>query len=251
MKNKFRTYARSGRTEINASLFGSFGLLVVGLILAILVTKTVPKVPAGGWAQKIIYIHVPFAIGSFIAFFFGFVAATVYLINRDRDSSLFSIPTVSFVDMMKAFVEVGFLYSCAVLLTGPLWAKPVWGAFWSFEPRLNTFAIMWSIYAVYFVVTPFIQENTVRRTFQAVWVILGFLTVPMVYLSVKMIPDRQQLHPASDDRNLQSIESMTVLLILAGFFLLFVALSWLRFRMLSMDRYLKWAEREKRVAGSE
>lgn len=244
MKNEIQQSER-GTIGITICLGISLLLVITGLIFAFFITKKVPVTPAGGFAQKIIYVHVPFAIGSFVAFFVGFVCATVFLWKDNSHTPGTSGQNrFQYLDAMRASVEVGFLFSCVVLLTGPLWAKPVWGVFWRFEPRLNTFAIMWIIYAIFLVVPPFLKEERIRQFFQSVWAIIGFFTIPMVYLSVKLIPEHQQLHPSGDRPDMDSPMTLTIFLMMAGMIVLFVVLSHIRYETLQVSRSLKRKKRD-------
>lgn len=197
------------------------------LCMAIIYTPRFPADEFGALAQKIMYLHIPFAIVSFVAFFFGFVAALVFQYKDEK----------TYDDYSRACIEIGFLYSLAVLVTGPLWARPVWGVWWSFEPRLNTFLIMWCIYAGYFLIPPFLDGIEVKEQFRSVMAILGFLMVPVVYYSVDMIAAEFQNHP---QRDLEMASSMvwSIRLVMISLFLLFLCLSWTRFRIFRLKRKL-------------
>lgn len=202
-------------------------LLGVALVMALLYTPLFSEDEFGALAQKIMYLHVPFAIISFVAFFAGFVMALSFLFTDKK----------WYDDFSRACIDVGFLYSLAVLVSGPLWARPVWGVWWSFEPRLNTFLIMWCIYAGYFLLPPFLDGIEVKEKFRSVVAILGFLMIPVVYYSVDMIAAEFQNHP---QRDLELASSMvwTIRLTMISLFLMFLCLSWLRFRIFRLKRKL-------------
>ncbi len=229
----------SDEYQMNASSFETYwnrigipviavlgGLIFAGsLVVGVIYTPMFPKDQFGALAQKIMYLHVPFAIVSFVAFFFGFCSAAWYLYSERN----------WYNDISHSFVEVGFLYSLGVLLSGPLWARPVWGVWWSEEPRLNTFLIMWCLYAVYFLIPPFLQDRNIRERFRGIMAVLGFLTVPLVYYSVDMIAAQKQNHP---QRGLEMEPSMVWTLrgVMLGLFLLMICLSWTRYRVLRLER---------------
>ncbi len=199
-------------------------LFACSLVVGLMYTPLFPKDQFGALAQKIMYLHVPFAIVSFVAFFIGFCLAGGYLFSN----------RVRYNDMSRAFVEVGFLYSAGVLLSGPLWARPVWGVWWSFEPRLNTFLIMWCLYAVYFLIPPFLENRDLRERFRGIMAVLGFLTVPLVYFSVNLIAPEYQNHPRDPD--MVASMAWTLRLTMLSLFFLLICLGWTRYRVLRLNR---------------
>lgn len=150
---------------------GSMVLFVIAFYMAFLFAPTELTM---GHVQRIFYFHVSFAWTSFIAFFVTFAASIAYLITRKR-----------FWDIVAASsVELGVAFCCIILTTGPIWAKPVWGAFWTWDPRLVTTLILLFIYSAYLMLRGAIDEETKRARFSAVLGIIGFLDVPIVYRSV-------------------------------------------------------------------
>ncbi len=199
-------------------------LLMGGLIMSAGYTPSFPKEEYGGLAHKIMYLHVPFAIVSFAGFFLGFCGSVAHLsVGRDV-----------YHDLSRASIEAGFLFSIGVIISGPLWARPVWGVWWSFEPRLNTFLIMFALYAGYFLVPPFLNRLELRDRFRSVLGVINFLTVPMVYLSVHMIDPAKQNHPTNPE--LTGSMTWTLRLNMLTFFLLLLCLGWIRYRTLRMER---------------
>jgi len=220
---------------VPAVVVGAAFVLGGALVLGVLYTPSFPEQKFGALAQKIMYLHVPFAIVSFVAFFIGFCFAVSYLYTERLWHN----------DMSRSFVEGGFLYSIGVLLSGPLWARPVWGVWWSFEPRLNTFLIMWCLYAVYFLIPPFLEDRRIRERFRGIMAVLGFLTVPLVYFSVDMIAAQFQNHP---QRDLEMASSMVWTLrgAMLGLFLLLIGLAWTRYRICRLRR-----KRYRQLIGAE
>jgi heme exporter protein C len=88
--------------------------------------------------------------------------------------------------------EVGVVFTTAVLLTGPLWARPVWGAYWSWDPRLTSYFVLWLLYLSYLVLRSYVAEPARRARYSAVLGIVAFLDVPLVYVSVRWW---RSLHP--------------------------------------------------------
>lgn len=146
--------------------------LVVLVVLALFVA---PEDATQGAAQRIFYIHVPSAWVGFLAFFVVFVASIRFLRTGDR----------RFDDIASASAAVGMIFTTGVLVTGPLWGRPVWGVYWTWDPRLTSFLLLWLIYLSYLVLRGYVAEPERRARYSAVVGIVGFLDVPIVYLSVR------------------------------------------------------------------
>jgi heme exporter protein C len=147
-------------------------------MLAILVGLALgyaPEDAVQGPAQRIFYIHVPSAWIGFLAFFVVFVASIAFLATGDR----------RYDDVASASAEVGVVFTSGVLITGPLWGRPVWGVYWTWDPRLTSFLMLWLIYLSYLVLRGYVPEAARRARYSAVVGIVGFLDVPIVYLSVR------------------------------------------------------------------
>ena len=149
--------------------------LVFGDLLLIGVGPYVETESTMGVVQRIFYFHVPSAMTSFLAFFVAFVASAIYLVTR----------RLFWDNLAHASVEIGVLFCTAVIVTGPLWARPVWGQWWPWEPRLTTTLIMWLIYISYLLLRSYTENRVQRARFCAVLGIVAFLNVPIVFMSVR------------------------------------------------------------------
>ena len=127
-----------------------------------------------GDIQRIFYYHVPSAWTAFLLFFVNFIASIVYLVQRDRRSDAWAL----------ASAEVGVIFCSIVLITGPLWAKPVWGIWWTWDARLTTTLVLWLIYVSYLMLRRFSDSGS-TPTLAAALAIFGFLDVPVVYMSIR------------------------------------------------------------------
>lgn len=128
-----------------------------------------------GHLQKIMYVHVPAAWMSFIAFFLVFVLSIIYLWRRDWRHDL----------LASSAAEVGVIMTAVTLVLGMIWARPTWGVWWTWDPRLTTTAIMLVIYAGYMALRGFVEDPERRGVWSAAVGILSFLNVPVVYMSVR------------------------------------------------------------------
>ena len=135
-----------------------------------------------GPPQRIFYIHVPSAWVAFFAFFLVFVFSIKYLVKRNPDDDI----------RAHACAEAGVVFCTLVLITGPIWARPVWGVWWTWDARLTTTLILWMIYVGYLMLRAYMTEPEQRARFAAVMGIVGFLNVPIVHMSVEWW---RTLHP--------------------------------------------------------
>jgi len=135
-----------------------------------------------GAVQKILYVHAPSAWVAFLAF--GLVAITsgLYLWLRH--------PKLDYIAVSSA--EVGLVFTSVVLITGPLWAKPVWGAYWTWDARLTFTLILWFVYVGYLVLRGALEDRDMRARYSAVLGILGAALVPFIHMSVFMF---RTMHP--------------------------------------------------------
>ena len=136
-----------------------------------------------GDVQRIFYFHVPSAWVSFLAFFIVCIASIAFLRTGKAQWDR----------LAASSAEIGILFITLVLLTGPLWAKPVWNVYWTWDARLTTSLILWLIYIAYMMVRRYTSDPERGAKFAAVFGIIGFLDVPIVYMSIRWW---RTLHPA-------------------------------------------------------
>jgi heme exporter protein C len=136
-----------------------------------------------GAAQKIFYIHVPAAWVAFMAFGLVAVTSAVFLWLRDERLDRFA----------ESSAEVGVVFTTVVLITGPLWAKPVWGTYWAWwDVRLVSTLFLWFIYLAYIVLRGAVESPGLRARYSAILGILGALLIPFIHLSVYLFAT---MHP--------------------------------------------------------
>jgi heme exporter protein C len=140
---------------------------------------------AQGTFGNIFYVHVPIAWTAFILYFFVMICSVFYLINKKNiwDNTAY------------AFAEVGTIFMALVLITGPIWAKPAWGYFWPWEPRLTTSLVLFIIYIGYFMLREFGGSFEQTSKYCSVLGIIAFLNVPLIFISVKFWLPEMQSHP--------------------------------------------------------
>jgi len=152
-------------------------LLAVAILVPIclhIVFRIVPTESRMGVVQRIFYFHVPSAFAGFLGVGLCALFSALYLWRRDRRLDL----------LAHASAEVSVLFFTIVLLTGPIWARPVWGVWWTGEVRLTSTLVLWLLYAGYLVLRSSAESREQGARFCAILGIVGALDVPIIYYSV-------------------------------------------------------------------
>lgn len=172
--------------EAQATIRRGLVITVVGLagVAAVIVMALwmTPTEARQGLAQKIFYLHAPSAWAGLLAFVLTGVTGGLYLWLRDPRLDLFS----------EASAEVGLVFGTIVLTTGPIWGKPIWGTWWTWDARLTLTLFLFFLFVGYMALRNALTDPTERARFSAVVGIMGMLLVPFVHLSVYMF---RTLHP--------------------------------------------------------
>lgn len=138
-----------------------------------------------GAVQRIFYFHVAGAIACYFCFAVVFCASLIFLANRDYRADVFS----------EAAGEVGFIFCSITLFTGMIWGHSAWNTWFSWEePRLVTFLVLWLIFLSFTILRNFGDPARVSAH-ASVLGIIGAVSVPLVYVSIKLLPKTAQLHP--------------------------------------------------------
>lgn len=198
------------RLRDNVLLVLGFALMMAALYM---VFVYVPTEKQTGVVQRIFYFHVPVAWVSFLAFFITFIFSILYLCQREMIWDAIAC----------ASAEIGVIFTTLVLITGPIWAKPVWGIWWTWDARLTTSLVLWLIYIAYLLVRSFAAEPARGARFSAVIGIVGFIDVPIVFITVNLW--RTQ-HPSTIifEGGLAPPMLMTLLVCIVAFTVLYVIL---------------------------
>src|SRR3970282_1556292 len=178
-------------------------------------------------AQRMFYLHVPAGWIGMAAFIGAAVAGVVYLIRPNQKWDVFAV----------AAVEIGLVYSFINITTGSIWARPVWNTWWTWDPRLVTATVMELTFLAYLLLRQGIEDPERRARFGAIYAILGSLTVPLTYLSIRIW---RTIHPVvigSGDPSAQGTFDMTPLMLqtllfsLLAFTVFGLTLLWHRMRL--------------------
>ena len=163
-----RTCTRGAQRALGwATVVGLLASAVVGLVV-------VPPDASQGDVQRLMYVHVPAAWLAFLSFGVVFVASIAYLrtgqIRWDR--------------VAVSSAEIGVQFCALTIVLGSLWGRPVWGAWWTWDPRLTTTAVLLLVYVGYLSLRQVADSPSRRARWSAVVGVVGFLDVPIVHMSV-------------------------------------------------------------------
>lgn len=134
-----------------------------------------PNEASQGNAYRIMYLHVPTAWAALVAYSVIFAGSVAYVWNRSQLAD----------DLAYAAGEVGFVFCCALLISGPLWAKPIWGVWWVWDARTTLTFILWLLFIAYLLVRSFFIHPGRAALLSAVVGIIGFVDVPIDYMAIR------------------------------------------------------------------
>jgi len=206
-----------------------FNKIVIGIILLLIILfplnfyfifQVAPTEKIMGDVQRIFYLHIALALSSYIGFGVLFFASIMFLIKRNLRWDL----------LASAAGEIGLLFSTLVLITGSLWARPVWNVWWTWDPRLVTMLILWFIFIGYFLLRKATADRIKKAQYSAVIGIIGFLDVPVVRLATKWW---RSIHPRLQSKHggLDPLMTKVMLFSILTFFLFTIAIIFIRFNM--------------------
>jgi len=186
-----------------------------------------PNEQTMGAIQRIFYFHVNCWWAAYLGFFVAAGASAAYL-WRGR---------IQHDWLAQAGVEVGILFCTMGLVTGPIWARPIWGTWWTWDPRLTMAVILWTIFSVYLVLRSAGREDPEITRYAAVLAVVGILDIPIIMVSVRLW---RGMHPSvisapANQGGLDDPRMIVALLVtLVAFALLFLWLLWLRYEGLRL-----------------
>lgn len=127
-----------------------------------------------GLIQRIFYFHMPFGVTAFVAFLISFLASIGYLLNRAPQWDWLAVSSG----------EIGVPFITVMLVTGSIWAKPVWGIWWTWDARLTSTFVLWALYVCYLLLRTMIEDPERRAVVSAVFNIFAAFDIPLVYFSI-------------------------------------------------------------------
>ena len=208
--------------------------IVTGLLLSFALYEALIAAPTErtmGDVQRIFYYHVPSAWTAFLLFLINFVASIVYLIRRDSKPDIIALVSA----------EVGVVFCTVVLVTGPIWARPVWGIWWTWDLRLTLTLVLWLIYVSYLVLRRFSTSSQTAKL-AAVLAVFGALDVPLVYFSIWFFRTQHPSPVIGNGGSLDPRMAQVLLINWAAFLCLAWLMSWTRFRLEVLKREVEEAQ---------
>lgn len=180
-----------------------------------------------GPVQKVFYFHVANAWVGMLAFSVAVVAGIAYLVTKKMQWDLVGLGAI----------EIGLVFMLITIVTGSIWARPIWNTWWTWDPRLTTVTIMELVYLAYLMLRSGIEEPERRARFGAVYAIIGFLSVPLTFFSIRIF---RTIHPVvvgSNDPGAAGAFDMTpamgatFAICLVAYSVVFISLIWHRIRL--------------------
>ena len=199
-------------------------LFVIALYLTLVYA---PREAVMGDVQRVFYFHVAAGWVGALAFFVAFVAGIAYLLKKD----------FRWDDLALSSVEIGIVFTFINIVTGSIWARPIWNTWWTWDPRLVTATIMLLAYLAYLLLRQGIEDPDRRARFGAIYSIFAFLSVPLTFMSIRLF---RTIHPVvigSGDPTATGAFDMTPEMRMAFFFSLltftfvYITLVWYRVRL--------------------
>jgi len=199
------------------------GFSTVAVLVALgMVFLYAPREATMGEVQRIFYFHVSSAWVGFFAFFITFAAGIGYLARGERRWDILALSSV----------EIGLTFITMAVITGSLWARPAWGTYWTWEPRLTISAVQLLIYVAYGMLRTAIESPERKARFAAVYGIVAFVTVPLSWFAIRWW---RTIHPdlltGGEGMAMTSRMVHTLLVSLAAFTLLYATLLRQRVRL--------------------
>ena len=195
-------------------LFAALALFVAALYMVFIYVPTEAQM---GVVQRIFYFHVPLAWLGLLSYTLVFISSIMFLWKRNA----------SWDNLASSAAEIGFIFTTLFLISGSLWAKPAWGVWWTWTPRLTTALILWFIYIAYLTVRFYAPEKQQGARFGAVVGIVGFVDVPIIALATTIW---QSEHPGAliFEGGLVPAMKLTLMTSIAAFTVLYILLLTLR-----------------------
>ena len=205
-------------------------LAAVGLVFAY-----APIERTMGPVQKVFYFHVATAWVGMLGFLAAAVVGVIYLVTRKKKWDLLGYSAV----------EISLVFFLIAIITGSIWARPTWNTWWTWDPRLTTAAVVELIYAAYLLLRQGVDDPDRRARFSAVYAIFGFLSVPLTFITIRLL---RTIHPvvvgggnpaAEGGFSMIAPMQQTFFFSLFVFSVLFVDLLWHRFRLEKLSSKLE------------
>lgn len=214
--------AHANRGLIVFTALTAVAMLLAAYMALVAAPNAVGLTPTETFAQRIIYFHVPSAWISMLAFGVTMISSIGYLITGRRRWDSLALSSA----------ELGLVFTVAATASGSIWAKPAWNVWWTWDPRLTTYTIVFLLFVAYFMLRSALEDPARRARFAAVYGIFAFISVPITFMSIRWW---RTIHPvlidSKDGFGLGPGMMTAFFIALAAFTVLYVALLWHRYRL--------------------
>ena len=223
-------------------IFALTAVLMLVSIYLVFFAAPIPIDPktAGGDPNnfKIFYFHLPIAISAYLGFAIVFISSIIYLRGKAQKWDIVAL----------AAAEVGVVFSFLTLASGSIWAKSAWGEYWvTWDVRLNTSLVLFLIYLAYLMVRQAVEEPEKRARLSAVFGIVGFMGVPLSFISIRLW-NRATVHPVAElNYSTMSPLLITLFLNFAAFFLLATSMILMKIDNEKLKEKINEIKREKNL----
>jgi heme exporter protein C len=199
---------------------------ILFVVAVVMVLFYAPTEAVMGNVQKVFYFHVATAWVGMLGFMAAMVVGIVYLRTQDQKWDIAGL----------AAIEISLVFFFVAIILGSIWARPIWNTWWTWDPRLTTAAIVELIYAAYFMLRQGIEDPDRRARFGAVYAILGSISIPLTFISIRLLRTIHPIVVGDSDPGAEGGFDMTPKMKLTFFYSLFtfsvvfITLYWHRIR---------------------
>jgi heme exporter protein C len=224
VRNTFRQggiVRNSDRVLTILTALATVAILAAATLALVIAPPAKGLTPDETFAQRIIYFHVPSAWVSMLAFGVTMIASIGYLSTGQRRWDSVALSSA----------EIGITFTVATMVSGSIWAKPAWNTWWTWDPRLTTYTIVFLLYVSYFMLRSAMEDPARRARFAAVYGIFAFLSVPSTFFSIRWW---RTIHPVLiDEKNFGLSAGMRPAFFFGvfAFTVLYFVLLWHRYRL--------------------
>ncbi len=196
-----------------SSLFAIFSYIISIYALYNILLKM--KIYAYGNVEvisaKLAFFHIPVAIISYLAFTITFISSVLYLINKNLRREILAYSSA----------KIGTIFTFLTLLSGIIWSKLAWGAYWHWDPRQTTVLILFLVFIAYILLRNNIENISIRARISSIYAILAYVMVPISYISARVFTS---LHPKTGQWSMSQEGILMLIIMILSFLLLFVAI---------------------------
>lgn len=202
------------------------GLTFVGLLLSLYTAFIyAPTEKVMGHIQRIFYFHMGSVWVATLAFTLVFIASIQYLRRESRSWDI----------LAYCSAEIGVIFLTLTIITGSIWAKPIWNTWWTWDPQLTTTFILWVLYIAYLFIRSAAGDDVRKAKFSAVFAIIAFLDLPLVYISARLMRGISPVVFGGRGGGIAPKMLVALEVSLISFTLLYVLLLWLRTKLEKMQ----------------